>query len=84
MTIFFKGRKLWRYISTKIEKPIEPDMEESEYDNGNINSQLAKYVDPTIGFQLAKFAHLKDAWDYCSNQVSQKIPVGKGHSQCPR
>lgn len=31
---------------------------------GKINSWLANFVDPTIGFQLAKFAHPKDAWDY--------------------
>lgn len=71
MTSFFKGRKLWRYISTKIEKPIETAMEESEYDIGKINSQLAKYVDPTIGVQLAKFAHLKDAWDYLAHLYVQ-------------
>lgn len=49
----------------KIEKPVDSTLQEEwESDIGKINSWLANSVDPTISFQLAKFACPKDAWDY--------------------
>lgn len=38
--------------------------EEWESNIGKINSWLANSLDPTVGFQLVKFAHPKDAWEY--------------------
>lgn len=62
MTHFFKGKKSWEYVSTKVEKPTSAAMEEEwESDIGKINSCLANYVDPTVGFQLAKFTYPKAA-----------------------
>lgn len=49
MTNFMKGRKVWQYVSTKIEKPSDPIAEEEwESDTGKINSQLNTSADPTI------------------------------------
>lgn len=60
---FLDGRKLWKYIYMKIEKLVEPTLQEEwESDIGKINSWQTVY--PYIGFQLAKFAYPKDAWDY--------------------
>lgn len=60
---FMKGRELWKNVSTKPKKPLDPTMVvEWEADIGKINSWPTKSVDQTIGFQLAEFAHPKDAW----------------------
>ena len=61
MTNTLKGKKLWKFVSTKVEKPTNPNMEEEwESDIGKINSCLANSVDATIGFQLARFSYPKD------------------------
>lgn len=70
MIFFLEVQTLWQIVSSNIEKPIA--MEGNWESNiGKINSWLANFVDPSIGFQLAKFAHPKDAWDYLARLYVQ-------------
>lgn len=55
--------KLWKYVATKVEKTHSSRLRGRVGSNlGKINSWIANFVDPTIGFQLPKLSHPKDAW----------------------
>lgn len=76
MPNFLKYRKIWKYLFTKIEKPTDPAMEEeSEYNIGKTKSWPVNFVDPINWFQLARFSHPKDAWDYLARIYVQTNPA---------
>lgn len=80
MINFLKGIKLWKHISTKLKTAIDPVLEEEwESANGKLNSWLANFVDRTIGFQLAKFAHPKNVWDYLGGLYVQTNSTTRYH-----